>query len=138
MNIITILSNGKKVHVSGKEIDRDDVHEIIIRLVEAWGTDDEKEELRRRAGQGKYAVGVTGRRIDIDTKCVKLTKKQAEVMKWVDGGHQIIRTSLLLGSFEVNGKKLCNLDTIKALEKLGLIKQIGQRTWYRTEEKPKS
>lgn len=129
MIIITTLSNGKKVHISGTLIDYEDAHEIIVRLVETWGTDFEKEEMRRRAGQSPHAVGITGRHIDIDAKCIKLTKKQAEVMKWVDGGHQIIRTSLCLGSFEVNGKTICKMDTIQALERLGLIKQIGERTW---------
>ena len=138
MNIIATLSNGKKVHISGTSIAHSEVHELIVRLVETWGTDFEIEELHRRSGENGAAVGITGMRIDSEVKCVKLTKKQAEVMKWVNGGHQLIRTSLIGGSFEVNDKTICKMDTIKALEKLGLIKQIGQFTWYRTGEKSKS
>lgn len=39
------LSNGKAVYIEGKEITRDEAHEIIIRLTGTWGTDFEKEEL---------------------------------------------------------------------------------------------
>ncbi len=39
------LSNGKTVHIDGKELARGEAHEIIIRLIGTWGTDFEKQEL---------------------------------------------------------------------------------------------
>lgn len=39
------LRNGKAVHIDGKELTRDEAHEIIIRLTGTWGTDFEKQEL---------------------------------------------------------------------------------------------
>lgn len=46
---ILALSNGKAVHIDGSGISRDEVHEIIIKLTEIWGTDFEKQELRDMA-----------------------------------------------------------------------------------------
>ena len=46
---ILCLANGKWVYLEGKEITRDEVHEIIIRLTETWGTDFEKQEIKDMA-----------------------------------------------------------------------------------------
>jgi len=43
---IQILENGKRVYMDGKSIDKDEAHEIIIRLTQTWGTDFEKQHLR--------------------------------------------------------------------------------------------
>lgn len=43
------LSNGKAVHIDGKEFTRDEAHEIIIRLTGTWGNDFEKQELKDAA-----------------------------------------------------------------------------------------
>ena len=39
------LKNKKLVIISGKSFDKDEAHEIIIKLTEAFGTDFEKQEL---------------------------------------------------------------------------------------------
>ncbi len=43
------LSNGKWVYITGKEITRDDAHEIIIQLTDTWGTDFERQDLKDKA-----------------------------------------------------------------------------------------
>jgi len=43
------LSSGKKVYIQGKEITRDEAHEIVVKLTGTWGTDFEKQELRDAA-----------------------------------------------------------------------------------------
>lgn len=43
------LSNGKAVHIDGKELTRDEAHEIIIKLTGTWGNDFEKQELKDAA-----------------------------------------------------------------------------------------
>jgi len=44
--IIDILGNGKRIYIDGNGINRDEAHEIIIRLTKTWGTDFEKQELK--------------------------------------------------------------------------------------------
>ena len=52
---------------------------------------------------------------------VKLSPAQNEVMKWLGQGWEATHTC---GSvFEVNGKRICNYPTMKALLTLGLVKQ---------------
>jgi len=46
------LESGKVVYINGKSIDRDEAHEIIIRLTQTWGTDFEKQHLRDLAIMG--------------------------------------------------------------------------------------
>lgn len=54
---------------------------------------------------------------------MKLSKAQAEVMEWANGGWLIRRSH---GSVvEVNGHRLCRIDTMTALERLGLIERVG-------------
>lgn len=43
------LSNGKIVYIQGKGISRDEAHELIIALINTWGTDFQKQELRDKA-----------------------------------------------------------------------------------------
>lgn len=49
----------------------------------------------------------------------KLTRKQQEVMEWINGGWTLIQSRGLV--IEVNGKRICNYDTIDALIKMGLV-----------------
>lgn len=46
---ILTLSNGKAVYIQGKQVTRDEAHEIIIKLTGTWGTDFEKQELKDAA-----------------------------------------------------------------------------------------
>lgn len=43
------LENGKSVQMDGSSLDRDEAHEIVIKLTETWGTDFEKQELCDKA-----------------------------------------------------------------------------------------
>lgn len=43
--LILTLSNGKNVKIDGNSFNRDEAHEIIIKLTELWGTDFEKAAL---------------------------------------------------------------------------------------------
>lgn len=60
---------------------------------------------------------------------MKLSKKQEEVMKWINGGWELRQSHGM--AFEVNGKHVCNLDTVTVLERLGLIRKTSQWTWGR-------
>lgn len=40
------LGSGKHVYMDGKSFDKDEAHEIIIRLTQTWGTDFEKQALK--------------------------------------------------------------------------------------------
>lgn len=46
---VLTLGNGKHIYVDSKSFDKDEAHEIIIRLTQTWGTDFEKQELRDMA-----------------------------------------------------------------------------------------
>lgn len=56
----------------------------------------------------------------------KLTRKQQEVIQWIDGGWTLIQTRGMV--IEVNGKRICNRDTINALVKKGLV--IESERWH--------
>lgn len=56
-----------------------------------------------------------------------LTPTQAKVMAWLIGGHQ---PHIHAGaSVHVNGKRVCNLDTMNALEKRGFAEKVGRYQW---------
>jgi hypothetical protein len=57
----------------------------------------------------------------------KLTPRQAEVMTWLVGGHQPYLHSI--STVYVNGQKLCNLDTMTALEKRGYAEKVTSCQW---------
>lgn len=67
----------------------------------------------------------------------KLTEAQRRVMKWLGYGWKTEPGAGM--SIHVNGKRVCNCDTLYALERMGLVeqiefhgrKQIGQ--WQATE-----
>lgn len=57
----------------------------------------------------------------------KLTPVQAKVMSWVSKGWSLEQQNGTV--FHINGAKVCNLDTVTSLQKLGLIKKVGQWSW---------
>lgn len=62
----------------------------------------------------------------------KLTPAQARVMKWLSQGWgaRVSHGSAV----EINGQRVCNVDTMTALEKLGLVvRGEPHRTWKATE-----
>ena len=58
---------------------------------------------------------------------VKLSPKQEEVMSWLRNGHRAYIEGVSV--VYINGKKVCNLDTMAALERRGLIVRSGQWGW---------
>lgn len=55
----------------------------------------------------------------------KLSEAQRRVMKWLGKGW---RTEPGAGmAIHVNGKRICNVDTLHALERLGLVEQLVVR-----------
>lgn len=66
-------------------------------------------------------------------KARKLTATQTEVMKWLSQGWDA-RVSVG-AAVDINGKRVCNLNTINALVGLGLVAQDAQtRCWGATAE----
>lgn len=64
----------------------------------------------------------------------QLTDAQKRVLKWIGHG---LRTSLGAGSaLMVNGKRVCNLDTMKALQRAGLVSEVQPGCWAATEQGP--
>lgn len=61
---------------------------------------------------------------------MKLSPKQAEVMKWLDNGWTAYTN---YGVVEINGQKVANLDTMVALLRRGLVKKYGQWGWQAVE-----
>jgi hypothetical protein len=55
----------------------------------------------------------------------KLTRTQQRVMEYLMRGHRA-RTEYL-GVVYVNGTKLCNEATMRALERKDLVRQVGSR-----------
>lgn len=53
---------------------------------------------------------------------VKLSETQRRVMKWLGNGWTSEPGAGM--AIHVNGKRLCNVDTLFALERLGLVEQI--------------
>lgn len=61
-----------------------------------------------------------------------LTPVQQEVMRWLS---QKWSARISAGAaVEINGKRVCNLSTMKALAKLGLVEQDGTLCWIATTE----
>lgn len=63
---------------------------------------------------------------------VKLTAPQARVMKML--GHGWTATPITASTFQVNGKKICNIDTLFSLQRKGLVAQDEKKCWSATEE----
>lgn len=62
----------------------------------------------------------------------KLTQAQARVMKWLS---QKWSARVSHGSaVEINGQRVCNVDTMTALERLGLVKRELSGYWEATPE----
>lgn len=61
----------------------------------------------------------------------KLTEAQTRVMKWL--GHGWIAYPAGGSAVTVNGQRLCNVDTLMALSRLGLVTQDDDRCWAATE-----
>lgn len=61
----------------------------------------------------------------------KLTDAQIRVMKWLGNGW---RTEPGPGSTViVNGARVCNTDTMTALQRAGLVSQDSDRRWSATD-----
>lgn len=68
----------------------------------------------------------------VDPRTLKLTPTQERVMKWLSQGWdaRVSHGSVV----EVNGKRLCTLTTVNALERLGVVKQDPTtRCWEATK-----
>ncbi len=66
---------------------------------------------------------------------MKLTRTQERVMEYLRGGHRA-RTEYSSVVY-VNGGRLCNEATMRALERKGLVQQVNSRPneWMATEVK---
>lgn len=53
---------------------------------------------------------------------VKLSEAQRRVMKWLGYGWTSEPGAGM--AIHVNGKRICNVDTLHALERLGLVEQV--------------
>lgn len=53
---------------------------------------------------------------------MKLSKRQEEVMKWLRGGWTTEPGAGM--AIHINGKRVCNVDTMHALERHGLVEPI--------------
>lgn len=54
---------------------------------------------------------------------LKLTAPQRKVLKWLQGGWEAQKAN---GSaIHINGKRICNIDTITALKRAGLVEERG-------------
>lgn len=62
----------------------------------------------------------------------QLSAAQKRVMKWLGYGWSAQRSHGT--TFEVNGQRICNLDTMTSLKKKGLIVETKTGTWEATEE----
>lgn len=62
----------------------------------------------------------------------KLTPKQAEVMTWLTGRWQPYVSHG--AAVYVNGRRLCNLDTMVVLERRGFAEKVGRYQWRVTEK----
>lgn len=57
----------------------------------------------------------------------QLSKTQQRSMEWLRGGHTIVRR---YGEVcYVNGGKVCTVPTMRALERLGLVKEVEPDNW---------
>lgn len=58
---------------------------------------------------------------------VRLSSAQTYVMEWLYGGW--IAYGAHGATIEINGRKVCNIDTISTLVRHGLIEEVGPRQW---------
>lgn len=65
------------------------------------------------------------------TKKKQLTAAQKRVMGWMSKGWSAERSTT--GSININGKRVCNIDTITALINAGLVEEDGRRSWKSTQ-----
>lgn len=67
---------------------------------------------------------------------IKLTPPQARVMKWV--GKKWTAYKINGATVEINGQKVCNIDTMATLERHGLVTRkdegSGVWSWDRTDK----
>lgn len=63
---------------------------------------------------------------------LKLSKAQAKVMLWLSQGWGA-RVSHG-AAVEINGERFCNVDTMTALEMMGLVYRDESRYWKATDE----
>lgn len=61
-----------------------------------------------------------------------LTVPQKRVMGWMSKGWPATMNNG--NSIDINGKRVCNIDTITALINAGLVEKDGQWSWKATEE----
>lgn len=62
----------------------------------------------------------------------KLSAAQQRVMKWLGYGWEAQPGAG--ASIMVNGQRICNVDTMTALKRVGLVEQDAQRCWKATDE----
>jgi hypothetical protein len=55
---------------------------------------------------------------------MKLSDAQKRVMKWLGKGWTSVPGGGM--SIHVNGARICNVDTLKPLERMGLVEQLTQ------------
>lgn len=68
--------------------------------------------------------------LDSTEQGVKLTATQSRVMRWMSHSW---RANLQHGAaVYINGKRVCNIDTMTALERLGLVVKDSRWTWQAT------
>jgi hypothetical protein len=65
------------------------------------------------------------------TEKQKLTAAQKRVMEWMSKGWSASMNNR--NSIEINGKRVCNVDTITVLIRAGLVKEDGRWSWKATE-----
>lgn len=61
----------------------------------------------------------------------RLTEAQKRVMSWIGKGWTARRSHGTV--IEVNGKRVCNEDTMMALYRMGVAQQAQEGTWAATE-----
>jgi len=64
-------------------------------------------------------------------KKIKLSKTQETVMLWMVQSWPAHSSN---GDVRINGKRMCRVATMKALERLGLVAQDTIYTWVATEK----
>jgi hypothetical protein len=63
---------------------------------------------------------------------MRLSQTQLKVMRWVGKGWSALPGA---GSaVMVNGRRVCNVDTMHALERHGLVQQDDARCWAATDQ----
>ena len=63
---------------------------------------------------------------------IKLSAAQKRVMTWIGKGHAGRPSHGF--AINVNGKRICNVDTMTALARMGLVKQDDQKQWVATKD----